>query len=63
VSETILLSGKHHAEEPRAPGKWFLTPFPPFPLGFFVPVFPREIRGRLIPHSIPQIPRPPDLEC
>ena len=22
-----------------------------------------EIRGRFIPHSIPQIPRPPDLEC
>jgi hypothetical protein len=31
VSGTILLSGKHDAEEPRAPGKWFLTPFPPFP--------------------------------
>jgi hypothetical protein len=28
VSGTILLSGKHDAEEARAPGKWFLTPFP-----------------------------------
>jgi hypothetical protein len=31
VSGNILLSEKHDAEEPRAPGKWFLTPFPLFP--------------------------------